>query len=148
MKRILIPIDGSDYANRAVAMGVEMARVFKCDVVLLHAINVIMPIYGMGAGSLPPKQEISDYANDMQKHAELKLQEAKKTFGDMADKVETVVMPGEAARVILEYVDAYDVDMVIMGSHGLGSMVDRLLTGSVTTKVLHHIQKPVLVVKS
>jgi len=148
MKRILIPIDGSEYANRAVAMGVEMARVFNCDVVLLHAISVIMPIYGMGSGSLPPRQEISDYANDMQKLAEVKLQEAKRTFGDLADRVETVVVPGEASRVILEYVEEHDVDMVIMGSHGLGSMVDRLLTGSVTTKVLHHIQKPVLVVKS
>ncbi len=72
---------------------------------------------------------------------------AKLTFGDLADKVSVVSIQGDVTQSIVDYAHTNGIDLVIMGSHGLGAIRDRLLTGSVTTRVLHHIQIPVLVVK-
>ena len=75
------------------------------------------------------------------------LQKATHTFGDMAEKVEMVSTEGDPAKSIVDFAEANDIDLIIMGSHGLDAVLNRLLMGSVTTRVLHHTTIPVLVVK-
>lgn len=146
MKNILIPIDGSEYGDKAVEKGKEIAKAFGSNVVLMNIMTVNFPVYAQEYGQAPI-EDINQVYEDARKISEELLLSAKKSFGDMADKVSTVSLQGDVANTIVDYVKSNDVDLVIMGSHGLGAVMNRLLTGSVTTRVLHHIQKPVLVVK-
>ncbi len=84
--------------------------------------------------------EVPDFSDQI-------LKDAKKPFEGMSNQIETVSKQGNIADTIVDYAHESDVDLVIMGSHGLGALKNRLMTGSVTTRVLHHIDKPVLVIK-
>jgi nucleotide-binding universal stress UspA family protein len=148
MKNILIPIDGSEYSQKAVEMGKKMAKAFSSKVVLLNVLDIILPIsyyeitkYVEAGGNIP------NLYDESQKQADDLLKKAKESFGEMSKNVETVVLEGDTANKIIEYTNANDFDLVIMGSHGIGSALNRFLMGSVTTKVLHHINKPILVVR-
>jgi nucleotide-binding universal stress UspA family protein len=143
MKNILIPVDGSDYSNKAIAAGKEMAKAFAARVTILNVIPVeVKQIAGRGTITYVPIE--SDVVPDFS--AEI-LAEAKKQFDGTNIKVETVGIHGNIADVIVDYAHEHDIDLVIMGSHGLGALKNRIMTGSVTTRVLHHVDKPVLVIK-
>lgn len=143
MKHILIPVDGSDYSIKAIETGKEMAKAFDSKVTILNVIPIDMTlIAGRGNFMYMPMvlEEVPDFSEEI-------LAEAKKQFEGMTNPIETVGKQGNIADVIVDYAHDNDVDLVIMGSHGLGALKNRLMTGSVTTRVLHHIDKPVLVIK-
>jgi len=65
----------------------------------------------------------------------------------MTNPVETFSVQGNVSDEIVRFADENKINLVVMGSHGLGALKNRLMTGSVTTRVLHHIDVPVLVIK-
>jgi len=144
MKKILIPIDGSEYSQRAMEKGKELAEAFGSSIVLLNVVYIPMPVYTYEGER---GKNMIQLAQNAQNSSEELLKSAKEFFGGMADKVEIVSTEGDIATSIIEFVKKNDIDFLVMGSHGLGAVMHRMLVGSVTTKVLHHIDVPVLVVK-
>lgn len=65
----------------------------------------------------------------------------------MTNLVETFRVQGNVAVEILRFADENKINLVVMCSHGLDALKSRLMTGSVTTRVLYHIDVPVLVIK-
>jgi nucleotide-binding universal stress UspA family protein len=143
MKNILIPIDGSEDAMKAIQASRELAKAFKSKITIL---NVVPIGWDQGIGEIDyiyvplVPDEIPKYSTEM-------LDDAKKEFKGMDNHIETVSLYGNVAETIVDYANAHGIDLVIMGSHGLGALRNRLMTGSVTTRVLHHIDTPVLVIK-
>lgn len=146
MKNILIPIDGSEFGDRAVEIGKLFAKAFNSNVVLLNVPHVVFPVYAYGYGVAMLDNPYEIYKRAQDESAEL-LTSVKRSFGEMSDKVEIISLKGNASEAIIDYINANNFDLIIMGSHGLGAILNRLLLGSVTTKVLHHVKTPVLVVK-
>jgi len=147
MKKILIPVDGSEHSQKALAQGRIMADAFGCQILLVHTVeglnlprgfNIAVPKIERGKGVYDE--------NDM-KEAEEMLQAYKETFGDKKELVSTQVLQGFAADEIIKLLNESDVDMAILGSRGISSPLYRNILGSVTNKVLHHAEKPVLVVQ-
>jgi nucleotide-binding universal stress UspA family protein len=147
MKKILIPVDGSEQSKKALAEGRIMADAFGCQILLIHTVeglnlprsfNIAVPKIERGKGVYDE--------NDM-KEAEEMLQAYKETFGDKKGLVSTQVLQGFAADEIIKLLNESDVDMAILGSRGIGSPLYRNILGSVTNKVLHHAEKPILVVR-
>ena len=142
MKKILVPVDGSEISIRALEVAKTLAQAFGSQIVLIS-------VSGEGLSS----EYIGGY--DLQKlideskvYAEKNLTQAKATLGDLAAKSETIVKTGDPANEILDYLDGSDVDFVVIGSQGLGySAARRLFVGSVANKVLHGAKQPVLIVK-
>jgi len=60
--------------------------------------------------------------------------------------VETAMLEGDPAAAIVEYADKIGADLVVTGSRGLSS-IKRVLLGSVSTGIVNHAKRPVLVVK-
>ena len=145
MKKILIPVDSSEFSKRAVEEGVKMAKAFGSQVVLLYVANtrVNYSRYEINLSA----EALQELAEGEKKSAETMLNSLKETFGDMADKVEIVILEGHAIDEIVDYAKESDVDMIIVGSHGTGTILKRISLGSVTSKVLHYVEKPVMVVK-
>ena len=145
MKKILIPVDSSKYAKRAVEQGIKMAKAFGSQVVLLYVANIRIN-YSRYEINLP-QDSLLAVIEEEKKYAEAMLNSFKETFGDMADKVEIVILEGNAVDEIVDYAKESDIDMIIVGSHGTGSILRKNSLGSVASKVLHYVDKPVLVVK-
>lgn len=146
MKKILIPVDSSEFSERAIEEGKKMAKAFDSEVVLLHVLGLRIATMRFSA-TVPQGRPVDSYEDHEKKDASDMLTAYKESFGKMKDKVETKVIHGVIADEILKIINNTDVDLVIMGSHGIGSALYRTLLGSVTNKVVHHSKKPVLVIK-
>ncbi|NTW72453.1 MAG: universal stress protein [Eubacteriaceae bacterium] len=148
MKKILIPIDGSEYSDRAIEKGKEIAKAFDSSIVIINVVDNIFPVipFGMtGVANLGPTMDILAKKSD--EDSKRLLEEAKEKFGDLKSKVETKSLEGNPALRIVEYAESNNIDLVIMGSEGLGQGLKGVLLGSVTNRVIHGIDLPVLIVK-
>lgn len=146
MKKILIPVDSSENAEKAVAQGRILAEKFDSDVVLLYVVGLRIAPQRFGV-ELSHVHEEDPAIQSEKKGAEKLLADYKASFGNIKGTVETKVLQGSITDHIISTINNTDIDFVIMGSHGIGSTLYRTILGSVTNKVIHNSTKPVLVVR-
>lgn len=146
MKKILIPVDASEFSERAIEEGKKLAKAFGSEVVLLYVVGLRIATLRFSA-TVPQGKPVDANDNIEKKDASDMLAAYKESFGEMKDKVDIQILYGIPADEIIKTINNTDVDFVIMGSHGIGSALYRALLGSVTNKVIHHSQKPVLIIK-
>ena len=132
---ILCPIDFSEESRNALRWAVAMAVKFKGQVTVL---TVVEPLLAHAADTR--------FGVDLARETEATLREFVATSLPSAGwvpAVEIAVRVGDAPAVILETTDGGRVDLVVMGTHGLGG-VRKLLLGSTTERVLRRTRVPVL----
>jgi nucleotide-binding universal stress UspA family protein len=78
--------------------------------------------------------------------AEKILQSASQAVGEIPGEIQTETIEGSPAEAILDIAKNRDVDLIVMGSRGLGRLAGALL-GSQSQKVVQHAQRPVLIVR-
>jgi nucleotide-binding universal stress UspA family protein len=138
MLRILIPIDGSENSLRAVKFLIKKAALFR-DPLEIHLLNVQHPFPGTIRGVAQLAQE------EHQQQGLAALADARRLFDDANVKYAHHISVGETPEIIAHYVDDKNIEQVVMGTRGLGT-ISGMLLGSVATKVLHLVQVPVLLV--
>jgi nucleotide-binding universal stress UspA family protein len=138
--RILVPVDGSENAARALSFALKMAEATPGSRVEL--INVQPPVPGT-ASRFMAKTELADY------HRE----EAMKVLGPALAIAAKSGVPhdhhicvGEPGPVIGAFAKQLGCTQVVMGTRGLGGALG-LLLGSVATETLEHIDLPVTLIK-
>ena len=140
MKKILVPVDGSEYSSRAIEKAKELAKLSGSKIFLLNVYDI------KTATSFFSDDRTIDLQVDLlNRNAEI-LQKAKALCADLGDMVKTVSIEGYPADKIVEYADKNDIDLVVMGSHGMSGF-RRLFLGSVTHKVAICITKPILIIR-
>ncbi len=132
---IVVALDGSGSSERTLSQAVELARRDKARVVIAH---IEERIIGKGGG---PVQ-----ADEDQIQAEIRRQAAELSSQGIDTTVEVSdVMLGGPAHAIEEVADRTAADLIVMGTRG-HSAIGGLLLGSVTQRLLHITDRPVLVV--
>ena len=141
MKRILVPIDFSEYSVEALRVAAQIAKKNNFEIILLHLLELphqTADAYGNG-NSIP---EIIFFKNN----AISKLEELMDSpFLKGIEVFESI----EFNKVDIGVIDASkknNVDLIIMGSHGTSGFKE-LLVGSNTEKVVRSSKIPVLVIK-
>ncbi len=136
---ILLGVDGSEHALRAAQTAGNLARAMKSETLrVVVAFEFIPPYLGE-----PNLQTVIDARmND----AEDILQNALKALGEIPGEVHTEVLEGSPAEAILDVAGTRQIDLIVMGSRGLGQL-SGLLLGSQSQKVVQHAKCPVLIVK-
>ena len=152
MKTILVPVDGSENSERALLKAKEIADCLGSKIIMLNVINVRSSVsYYHNNARLAQDTAALDWPAIVKKvrtDSQAMLDKAKKVLEGL--EVEAIMLDepgGDLAHTIVEFADERDVDMIVMGSNGMGSLKRRLYMGSVTTKVLHITEKPVLVIQ-
>ncbi len=143
MQNVLLPIDGSDSALRAVALCIAGLSEYRApERIVLHLVNV--------QPSLP--QHIKRFANHAQIDA-FQQDEAEKALAGARQLVEqagvryaSYVKIGNVAEEIVHLAEALGCDQIVMGTRGQ-SVPSGLLMGSIALKVMHLTQLPLLLVK-
>ena len=141
-KHILIPTDGSDCSELAVAEGLALATALKASVSFLYAVED--PMNSLSA------PEVMHYAPELyasakqaaEAHLELKLEIAKEA-GVAAEKI--LAERKNPADAILEA--EKDHDLVIIATHGRRGF-NRFMFGSVAEAVIRRTTVPCLVIRS
>ncbi|HVW07786.1 MAG TPA: universal stress protein [Bryobacteraceae bacterium] len=134
-RSILFPVDYSD-ASKALAPWVaQMANQFNTSLTLLHAYS---PDFLAYADLAPQFVELSAYSRQFEEN---RLREfARASFPGRP--VDTIATLGDPAAVIESVMEHQGADLIMLPTHGRGP-ARRLLLGSVTTKVLHHVSAAV-----
>lgn len=139
MKRILVAVDGSDLSHKAARMAADIAVRFGAKLSLAYVIpRLLLPpdVYGL---------TLAEVEREQRSFADKLVGEAMAKLGDAGVEVETTVLSGSPAESLAEAATAPDVDLVVVGSRGRGS-VARVFLGSVSDRLVHISSKPVLVV--
>jgi nucleotide-binding universal stress UspA family protein len=134
---ILCPIDFSVSSNRSLGMAEQLAKDLETELTVIHVVDTRLP----SLGHLYPLENI---LQESRRRAELEMA-AKKKESTKLSRARWEVVEGIPHRAIVEYSRKGGIDLVVMGGHGYTG-VERLLLGSVTEKVLHQIEIPILVV--
>jgi nucleotide-binding universal stress UspA family protein len=141
MEKILIAVDGSPASHEAVEFGVQLAAEQGAAVTLVHVVPRldVIPItaFGTGAGARP--HEVSE--EDRQP-----LVEAKAVVEQHGVRATAKLLIGDAVDEIVACADSLDVDLIVIGSRGHGTLTSALL-GSVSRGVLSESRRPVTIVR-
>lgn len=148
-KNILVPVDGSASAHKAVDIACDLASRYAAELTVLHVLE--------DAGSPRIPRELRQYAElehvwisemDVRRSAsEEVLQNARIRARDRGqERVATQTEVGDPATTILAYAKDHGIDLIVMGSRGLGDLKG-LLMGSVSNKVAQIAQCTCVTVK-
>ena len=137
VKRILVPIDSSEIAERAMQQAIKINRFNEAEVHILYVADI-------------NKLAINSYLSgnvliEIEKAGQRILNAAKELFPE-GMKIVCAYRTGDPAEAIRDYEKEISADLIVMGSRGLG-LVRGVLLGSVSKYVLEHAKCPVLIVK-
>lgn len=132
---ILVPLDGSALAARALPYAVTLARASHARLSLVRA-ALAHPL---------PGADPSEAQAAVVQRAERELEATAESLRSGGLTVETHVYYDEAARAIVDATERQAVDLVVMSTHGHGGL-GRWVYGSVADRVLRRVAAPVLLV--
>lgn len=139
-RRIVVGIDGSEHANRALAWALAEARAHGA------ALDVV------SAWTLPAEWAQGynpEWVVDLEAMGRRTADEAREAVAsvygsdELPDWITVTAVEGPAATILLER--AEDADLIVVGTRGRGG-ISRLLLGSVSNAVIHHAPCPAVVV--
>src|SRR5579872_2564063 len=139
LDKILVPVDFSDRSVAAVRYARNLACHFHSDLILTHVLPSIP--YEMGGfefGGVVMADSFQDRVEEARGDLDQFL--ANELIGQ---KVCKIVLEGDPARQIVDYAHRSEVKLIVMPTRGYGPF-RRFLLGSVTAKVLHDADCPVL----
>ncbi len=140
MEKILVPVDGSEQSHKAVAFAADLARHYNASIHLLHVFKLTIIPEGLGEYVVSDRVQLKALGGKIIAAAE---EEAK---GHGVERIETAVIEGDPAESIIGYANDNEVDVIVMGSRGLGAFKG-LLLGSVSNKVTHKADRTCVIVR-
>jgi len=144
VKKILAAIDGSEISEKVLHNTKHMGEKLEADVFVVTVVKRIKPSYHYRIGA--------DYAlaEMINKEAETRartiIEHADEMFKDYPGNYQSTVLYGEPAEELLMFTESEKPDLLIMGNRGLGGF-ERIMLGSVSTKVLHHAACDMMIIK-
>ena len=151
-KKILVAFDGSEQAKRAIDYATDMANSCKCELLVLTVVpKVTLPFFpdeGFGSAPITTAQDFGEYQDRVKAMYQQSQEEVLKDIKDHFPKlkVEAVLLEGRPSSTIVEQAERHSVDLIVMGSRGLGGISGWIL-GSTSRRVVESCTKPILILK-
>jgi nucleotide-binding universal stress UspA family protein len=139
--KILVPLDGSLLAERAIRHAEEIARGSRGEILLLQAVNLPMPVVPE-AVLVPDSKWLAEARKDAARY----LDGIAAPLRDAGIRVRTMVDERPPADAILHVASREGVDLIVMSTHGRGGL-SRLLMGSIAESVFRSTPRTVMLVK-
>lgn len=159
LARVLVPLDGSSFAESALPLAAAVSRAGGAPLELVSAYDPVAPpiggfedAAGMGVpvhvdtmGAVPAtsaemrerlRDERTTYLRDV----------AKRLRESVGIDAEVSLLEGRADRAIIERVESSGADLVVMATHGRGA-VQRAWLGSVADRLVRELRQPVLLIR-
>jgi nucleotide-binding universal stress UspA family protein len=137
-KKILAGVDGSDHGYKAASVAGEMARCMDADLWVVTCFESV-PGY-LGEPNL--QQTITERMSQAESVMERALQE----IGTISGSLTKEIVEGKPAETILSVAASNGIDLIVVGTRGLGRF-SGLILGSQSQKVVSHAECPVLLVR-
>jgi len=142
VKNVLFPTDFSEGALHALPYAVDMARTGNAKLYLLHVVYDVATASGLYVPHISFDQMYIDLEKSAQKELEKFALEEVQDFKN----VEYAVLRGIPYEAILKFVEAKNIDLIVIATHGRKGL-DRFLFGSTSEKVIRYAPCPVLTIR-
>jgi len=139
MKKILVPTDYSECANNAMNVAKEIATKSNAELYIIHLEEVVPEVV-----HVLHKTAVEVNPHHVG-HARYQLQELVTSLEKEGLKAKAVFVPNEGKEAIEDYIKPYEIDFMVMGSHGAKGI--KSVIGSNTLRVIKNSTVPVLVIK-
>lgn len=141
MKKIIVPIDFSNYSEQALKSAANIARIKNAEIIALHMLEL-------------QEVSLSDSENYQKEKIVFYLKLAEKRFANFLNKdylkgikVTSIVKYHKVFKEVNEIADSMNADLIVMGSHGVNGAKEYFI-GSNTEKMIRYANIPVLVIKN
>jgi nucleotide-binding universal stress UspA family protein len=142
MAKIAVAVDGSAHAKQALEVAVDLAKKYSSELTVI----AVAPLTAYVATSEPwiPTEVLEGEVKHYRTILEESVASAKASG---LASVTGVCLEGHITEELVAFVEKNPVDLLVMGSRGL-STTKRLLLGSTSDEVLHHVRCPVLIART
>lgn len=137
---ILVPIDGSDNSYRALDAALLLSEKLGSNITVIHVMEEV-PITHIGSEKM-----LNELLKAYKKENQDILLKCTEIANQKGLTIKTLLLQGNPASAILDYIKKEKFDLVIMGSRGLGKFKE-LILGSVSSKIVHHSPCAVLLIR-
>jgi nucleotide-binding universal stress UspA family protein len=144
LERLVVPLDGSQLAEKVVPCAIDLAKKMNLEVILLRV--YLMPGVAYPTGRYVPDWQMLDKETRQRASEYLQIQ-IKQLQNQGLDRVSFRVVEGSAAEKIIEVARENAESLILMSTHG-ASGLGRWVLGSVTERVIRHADTAVLVVRA
>jgi len=142
--KILVPVDGSEYSMEGVKVALKYAKATKTDIYLM-TVTPFIPGLDLEISA----KEMDSLNESMKSRGEEVLGKAQSILTAEGVTAKTVLSSSiSAADEIVSFAEKEKVDLIIIGSRGLGGAATRFFMGSVASKVVSHAPCSAYVVKT
>jgi len=142
IKKVLVPIDFSDYSKSALKYAADFAQKFNAEMILIYVVEPVIypPDFSLGQIAIPSINTEWDIK------AKEELDKLADTEISNAITVKTIIKTGKPFIEVIETASEEDVDIIIIASHGHSGM-EHILFGSTAEKVVRKAPCPVLTLR-
>jgi nucleotide-binding universal stress UspA family protein len=142
VQHILVPLDFSEFSNKALDFALAIAEKFHSQITLFHAVVLFQD----DVDEEQRLQEYEEWIKRRERNIHHQMNNSQQKAESRGLKVDSIIKRGvNAADVIVEYLQDHPCDLVIMGTHGRTGL-KHLLLGSVAEKVVRLSPIPVMTI--
>jgi nucleotide-binding universal stress UspA family protein len=141
MKKILVPVDFSPVSARIVEHATALARAFDAKLWLLHVAAPDPDFVGFDAGPESVRQQLADRWRDEHRQ----IQDRAAALRAQGIDATALLVQGPTVELILSEAARLHADMIVVGSHGHGTL-HKVFLGSVSEGVVREATCPVLII--
>ena len=135
--KVLVPIDGSEYSNKALLQACDFAKKYDARITILYVVEKLTPL------NLLDKKEYLQMARTFGKKV---LKNASTTAIKKGVDSKQIMKEGNVVNEITKLAKSQNYNMIIVGSKGLGKTA-KFFLGSVSNKLANNSPCSVLIVK-
>jgi nucleotide-binding universal stress UspA family protein len=147
LNKILLATDGSEKAENALVYAMDLANKYGAKLLILSVVPPpVTPL--LPAGEIQSPVFTREYMEEVKNLYENVVKNAKNNIEKNFPKlnIETLLEEGAPATVICEIAEKEEVDLIVMGSRGIGGITGWIV-GSTSRRVVESCTKPVLIIK-
>jgi len=141
MKKILLPVEEFVEEPETIEEAVNIAKKFSSKITLFHVNTENVMLSRLQAEGYTDEENQEDGPDKKDN-----IDKTTKLYEDEGLEVEVKEIEGDPASEIIDEAEEGNYDLVVMKTHGMKG-IKRFMLGSVTNKVVHHIQKPILIIR-
>lgn len=138
---MLVPLDGSEFAEQALPAAEVLARAFHAHLSLVSVFDSRGRL-----ATIPFSKSQYKESRSERDAGETYLMRVTERLRQKGIYVDYTILQGPVAETIIKYAEKHDADMIIISSHGRGG-VPRWIMGSVANRMIQMTTKPILIIR-
>jgi nucleotide-binding universal stress UspA family protein len=145
IRQILVPVDGSEHAKSAAQTAIRLGSSYKAKLII---VSIVVPPGFFISGPVGAPADLTDYFQLEMEEANGAVNAIAKLAKEADVEAKSMVLrpPGSVAEAIVDFASSEKVDLIVVGTRGLGGF-KKLLLGSVSSGVIANAPCSVLVVR-